>query len=482
MSTLEDKIKKRKEEFDKMKKSVSFNKKIIIIGYGAIGKMLLETVFRIINISNKNIYIIEKDEKKLKNIKRYNVNVVVGTMNNTNYKNILIDMIKSEKDDIILDASYNIDTKDLFLLCHEYGISYINSSYETWNLPSTNDEITYHQRFMSISELNKTHLKTNNFIVSMGCNPGNVNIWTLYALKKINSKTHNYPFTGYADLAQKLGLNVVHISEKDTQITNKPRKQFEYVNTWSEDSVSWYGEAFKVAEISWGTHEKDLPKNIDKALCNEIQTVLNLNGSDVFMYSYTPVTKNIIGMLISHDECYSICNKLTLRDDKNNIIYKPSCYYVYKPCDASFMSLIEVKENYNTFQKKTRLMTSDIVDGRDELGCTLFFQNLDIYWVGSLLDINEARSLYDNEHNDNINATITQVIAGYTGGLLYLIECINNKIYNGLLFPEDLPVQKIIKWTKPMLGPFGLIKIDDWEVEVKDKTKPWQFNEFTYEI
>jgi len=185
-------------------------------------------------------------------------------------------------------------------------------------------------------------------------------------------------------------------------------------------------------------------------------------------------------MLIRHEECYTICEKLTVKDLNNKIIYKPSCYYVYRPCDSSVSSINEVRDNFGEYQDEKRLMTSDIIKGYDEVGCTLFFKNGDIYWVGSLLDIEEARLLYDNQYNHIINSTIVQVLAGYISGLFYLIESIEKHHYRGLLSAEDLPIKKILQWSRPLLGPFGIIKVEDWNLGNKNKTKTdlWQFNDF----
>jgi homospermidine synthase len=201
-------------------------------------------------------------------------------------------------------------------------------------------------------------------------------------------------------------------------------------------------------------------------------------GSDSYAYSYTPIGKNLTGMLIRHEECFAICRKLTLRDDTGKIIYKPSSYYVYKPCDSAIASTQETKDLLGEYQQNLRLMTSDIIEGRDELGCTLFFDSGNIYWVGSLLDINEARLIYDNEFNDVVNATVLQVCAGYLGGIFYLIESIEKKVYRGFMTPEDLPVNKFIQWTKPLIGPFGVIKVTDWTIESLDKQNPLQFEDF----
>ena len=303
----------------------------------------------------------------------------------------------------------------------------------------------------------------------------------MYALEKINQITHKFEYESYADLANKLGLRVVHISERDSHITNKPKKRNEYVNTWASDAVSWYDEAFGPLEISWGTHEKTIPDNIDKNLSNEYQIVLGGTTQcyNTWAYSYTPVGKNLVGMIIRHEECYNICKILTLKNDKNDPIYKPSCYYVYKPCDSAVASTYEVRDNLEVYQTSRRLMTSDIIEGNDELGCTLFFANGDIYWIGSLLDIEEARFIYDNNYNHIINSTILQVVAGYVGAILYLIECIENKKYSGLLNPEELPIRKFVKLTKPLLGSFRLIKVDDWTVNSNPDCM-WQFDDFVF--
>jgi homospermidine synthase len=471
----------RKKVLENMYKSVNFNNKIVIIGYGAIGTALLPLLIKIVNLNLNNIFIIDKNNSRFLNC-NFEVNKIHVELLKDNTKTILIDNIKLKQDDIIIDCSYEINTNYMFTLCSEYGISYINSAVEVWSKKELLQEkdFTFYQRIKSLENQNiLVNNKKNNFIISLGCNPGNVNIWTLFALYKINKKNNNLQFDSYADLANKMGLRVIHISEKDSQITTKPKDINEYVNTWSSDAVSWYDEAFSFLEISWGTHEKKLPLNINKELSNEYQLILDGEGFNSYAYSYTPINKNLVGMLIRHEECFTIAKKLTLKNEKNEIVYKPSCYYVYKPCDSSLASTREVLDNYRKYQEKKRLLTDDIIKGYDELGCTLFFENGDIYWFGSLLDIDEARLIYDNEYNNIINATILQVVCGYLGGIIYLIKQIEKKEYFGLLKPEDLPIKEFVKLTKPFLGPFGLYKVDDWTVETNPQNK-WQFNDFIY--
>lgn len=473
------KMYKRKNNFDKMHNFIDFDNKILIIGCGAVGTALLPIILKVININPKNIYIIDKNNNSFINILRYQklgININNFELNKNNIEDIIINKLKFGKNDIIIDCSYKIDTTFMFRLCSKYNISYTNSSIEAWK--DTKDNPTYYQKINEIEKINnEIKTKSNNFIISLGCNPGNVNIWTLYALTKINSITNNFNFNSYAELAQKMGLQVIHISEKDTQITNKPKKQNEYLNTWSSNYISWYDEAFNYLEINWGTHEKILPKNINIKLSNPHQKIIDKIACESFAKSYVPLSKNMMGMLIRHEECFTISRKLSLYDVNNNIIYKPSCYYVYKPCDSSINSLYEVKEN-DKYQTNYRLMTNDIIEGKDELGVTLFFSNGDIYWIGSLLDITEARLLYDNESNNIINATLVQVIAGYIGSLIYLIKSIKNNNYSGLLLPEDLPIKDFIEWTKPLLGHLVLSKITDCNIKCKDPNNMWQFDDF----
>ena len=472
---------KRKKAVEAMYNSKTFDKKIVIIGYGAIGTALLHLLLKIIKINLNNIYIIDQNNKRFLNCK-YLINKMHIQLTKDNIKDILVNKLQLGQDDIIIDCSYEINTNSLFNLCSEYGISYINSAVEVWSKEEklVEKDYTFYQRIKSLEDQNNLQkVKKNNFIISLGCNPGNVNIWTLYALEILNNKKDKFKYESYADLASKMGLRVIHISEKDSQITKIPKRKLEYVNTWASDAIPWYDEAFSNLEIGWGTHEKNIPTNINKELSNEYQIVLNDEGFKSFGYSFTPISENIVGMLIRHEECLTITKKLTKKDEQQKIIYKPSCYFIYKPCDTSFISTYEVLDNYRNYQENKRLMTDDIIKGYDEIGCTLFFENGEIWWFGSLLDIEEARSIFDNQIDNIINATILQVISGYLGGILYLIEQIEKKEYKGLLLPEDLPIRQFIKRTKPFLGPLGLYKVNNWTVETK-RDAMWQFKDYTY--
>jgi homospermidine synthase len=51
--------------------------------------------------------------------------------------------------------------------------------------------------------------------------------------------------------------SVIHIAERDTQVSAIPKEPGEFVNTWSIDG--FVGEGAQPAELGWGTHERHFP-------------------------------------------------------------------------------------------------------------------------------------------------------------------------------------------------------------------------------
>ena len=76
------------------------------------------------------------------------------------------------------------------------------------------------------------------------------------------------------------------------------------------------------------------------------------------------------GWLISHGEAHSIPDYFTVREN-GKVVYRPTCYYAYHPCDDAVLSLHEMVGHNHTMQEKTRLLRDDIADGFDELGVLL---------------------------------------------------------------------------------------------------------------
>jgi homospermidine synthase len=327
----------------------------------------------------------------------------------------------------------------------------------------------------------------------MGCNPGNVSLWVKQGIYKIAESMKikkKYKEEDINILAQKLDIHVIHVSEKDTQIVKEPKKINEYCNTWSGTRESYYGEALSYVEVSWGTHENNIQNEFlenDITYVDKNFLILNKIGAYTYAQSWIPYVNKYIGNIICHDESYTIGKNLSVSDpnDKNNILYKPSVYYVYHPCNEASNSIYELKERNEKYQDKFRLLTDEIITGRDLLGLTYYLGNGKVYWVGSTLSIAETRELFDHVLDSIINATVLQVVAGYITGIFYLhdLSLDNKKI--GLIVPDKIPLE-YMKYQLPFLGDFLFIEKNNYKLTLVEnninsgigKTTKWNFENF----
>lgn len=510
--------------------SVNYEGNIYIIGYGAIGRALLYMLYKIINISPGAVFLIERKNieeikaEMLATIGHIRTNIINKEVKKANY----LEIFKSVKTgDLIIDCSVNISTEDILILVQGRGASYLNSSVETWDYTQDKDPFNY-SLFYKLSRLTKysKSLGENvkfNALIGMGMNPGMISIWAKLGLDEIKNyyikKGVIIRATGasehYGKLAEQLGLQTIHISEMDTQRVNLPKRRNEYCNTWSSNCEAFYEEAIAPVEFTYGTHEEQKKKHIIDAIKYveaDRYLILDRLCLETKARSYCGISGNYIGSLIRHEENYTIGNEFSIMEGGKKI-YCPSVYYIYHPCNETLMSLYELRERNYKYQDSCRLLTSEIIDGRDELGPTYFMKDGNIFWLGSLLGIEEAREIYsyntpkpaaessggssnnsvsNNYDNNYINATIAQVIGGYIAGIIHLINMIKKEEYVGVIYPEAPPHREIYEKMKPFYGEFIFRKIEDWENPLPNKenkfstarmsipTGPstWQLNEF----
>lgn len=119
------------------------------------------------------------------------------------------------------------------------------------------------------------------------------------------------------------------------------------------------------------------------------------------------------------------------------------------------------------------------------MGLTYFLQNGKVFWIGSTLDIDETRNLFDNEINDIINATILQVIVGYITGIIYINDLNNKNIKKGLIVPDEIPLE-YMKYQLPFLGNFVFVSKYNYSLSIIKNnidsllitSNNWLFNNF----
>jgi homospermidine synthase len=500
-----DSKKKRKQKFDNiLNKKIIFNNKIYFIGFGSIGRPLFWILLKMFIIDIKNITIIDEREINIELDKlcpnKNGLNVIKTKLDKNNY----LDLLKNLSfNDLIIDVANKISTIDIMKLSQDKGCNYISSCIQTWSDPDFSEsknifnDFSIKEKHNRVNEFNKTIINKNfNSIISMGCNPGNVSLWVKFGLLKIAQdkevKINKYYLDNkaikYNLLAQKLGVQTIHISEKDTQRTNNPKKIGEYCNTWSMTIDSYYGEGLSCLELSWGTHESKIKEIFTKdEIINNDENFLICSKIGIYSYaqSWVPICNRYIGNLIPHDESNTIGKFLTIKN--NDIIkYKPSVYYVYHSCNDAMLSIDELKQNNEVKQSNYRLLTDEIIDGRDILGLTFYLEDKKSYWIGSVLSIQESRDLFNNEIDEFINATNVQVIAGYISGILYFIDLGNEK--KGKMSPDDLP-EYLMNYQLPFLGEFIFDKKNNFKLsKIKnnnknpiEETDEWNFKNFLIE-
>jgi homospermidine synthase len=246
----------------------------------------------------------------------------------------------------------------------------------------------------------------------------------------------------FPQLAYLSGLKTIHISERDTQITLLPKRVNEFVNTWSVEGFIEEGVA--PAEMGWGTHEVLIPEGaIFHTSGPGNQICLAQKGAKTWVRSWVP-SGEITGMVIRHGEAFSLSDYLTVWQD-GSPLYRPTVHYAYCPCDCAVNSIHELEMRAFTPQSNHRLLSNDIVDGKDELGCLLMGHDYQSWWIGSVLDIHEARQLVTGQ-----NATTVQVAIGVVAALIYAIRHPNE----GFCLPDDLNFREILDVARPYLGQF----------------------------
>jgi homospermidine synthase len=277
-----------------------------------------------------------------------------------------------------------------------------------------------------------------------------------------------------------LGVKVIHCSERDTQITNNPKKVDEFVGTWSIEGLREEGTA--PAEIGWGTHEATLPPlAYAPSIGPRNQIMLAQMGMNTWVRSWVPDCE-IVGMVIRHGEAFGLSDKFTVLRE-GEVVYRPTVCYAYMPCNDTIVSLHELRcRNYEMQPTLRILREREIVSGADILGALLMGHEYGSWWCGSILSIEETRKLAPGQ-----NATTLQVALGVVSAIMWMIEhrC------EGLCTPEDLPHDYVLKIARPYLGKFLSVP-SDWtplknrKVYFKENlaNQPdediWQFKNFVF--
>jgi homospermidine synthase len=228
--------------------------RILFVGFGSVARCTLPILLKHISVDPKRITIMdfEPNEPALKPWIDQGITFVKDRVTPENLGALLGQHLSAG--DLLIDLAWNIDCGEIMQWCHDHGVLYINTSVEVWDPYGGADnkhptERTLYWRHMNLRRMVAGWSEPGpTAVLEHGANPGLISHFTKHALLDIASQVladkkfsgaqaeqiaHHVKAQEFNHLAHKLGVKVIHCSERDTQITNEPKQVNEFVNTWS---------------------------------------------------------------------------------------------------------------------------------------------------------------------------------------------------------------------------------------------------------
>ncbi len=479
--------------------TVEFSQRILMVGYGSVAQCTLPVLVEHLRVPLSTITVLDFEDRtpQLESWIKQGVTFVREEITPDNLGEVLGRFLRPG--DLLIDLAWNIDCLEILTWCHDRDVLYINTSVEVWDPYDLTQyahptQRTLYWRHQNICRLREFWSQTGvTAVIEHGANPGLISHFTKQALLDIGERLLEEKRVVGAEaeeiaqlrsdrsfnhLAMKLGVKVIHCSERDTQISAVPKQVDEFVNTWSVEGFREEGTT--TAEMGWGTHEKELPPlAFEHQEGPRNQICLAQMGMNTWVRSWVP-NYSIRGMVVRHGEAYTISDRLTVREN-GQAIYRPTVHYAYCPCDAAIMSLNELRGYDYELQPRQRIMGDDIVSGSDILGALVMGHAFQSWWTGSALSIEKSRKLVPHQ-----NATTMQVAISVVAAVMWMIE----HPRMGVRVPDELPHEYILGISQPYLGKF-ISTVSDWTPlkrrtnvfgqyapQSLDLTDPWQFKNF----
>src|SRR5580658_10153172 len=326
---------------------IDFPGRIVIIGFGSIGQGVLPLILRHIGIAPDRITIITAEDVGAEEAARYGVRFVKQRLTRENFRRTLDPVLG--RGDFLLNVSVDVSSIALVRYSWEKGAMYLDTCIEPWPGGYTDPTIPAARRTNYALRKEALALRGGSTrqptaVLTHGANPGLVSHLVKQALLNIAADTHvdaGKPAakSEWAALAQRLGIKVIHIAERDTQVSAIPKEPDEFVNTWSVDG--FVSEGCQPAELGWGSHERNFPRDGKRFdFGGGAAIYLSQPGVATRVRSWTPINGPYHGFLITHAEAISIADYLSVRRD-SQLLYRPTVHYSYHPSGSAVLSVHE---------------------------------------------------------------------------------------------------------------------------------------------
>ena len=465
-------------------KHVTFAGRLVIVGFGSIGQGVLPLLLRHIAIAPQQITIVTAEERGHDEARELGIRFILEPLTRENFTRVLDPLLGPG--DFLLNVSVEVSSIALIEFCWKKGALYLDTCIEPWPGGYTDPSLSpslrsnYALREKAL-ELRRHGAKKPTAVLTHGANPGLVSHLVKEAMLNLVRDTgldtqKPRDRRAWGELAAQLGVKVIHIAERDTQVSPHPKRVGEFVNTWSIDG--FVSEGSQPAELGWGSHERHFPADGRRhEFGSDCAIYLLRPGASTRVRSWTPLEGSYHGFLITHGESISISDYFTLRDG-NSARYRPTVHYAYHPCDGAVLSVHELAGKNWHLQKEKRLIVEEISPGGiDELGVLLMGHAKGAYWYGSQLSVDEARRLVPYN-----NATSLQVTVAVLAGVVWALE----NPAAGVIEPDEMDFERCMAIMRPYLGKV-IGAYSDWTPltdrgrlfpEDVDASDPWQFKNF----
>ncbi|MBL8573188.1 MAG: homospermidine synthase [Hyphomicrobiaceae bacterium] len=458
---------------------------IVMIGFGSIGRGTLPLIERHFNYDKARMVVIDPSDADRKLLDERGIRFIQTAVTRENYRELLTPLLTAGGGQgFCVNLSVDTSSVDLMKLTRELGALYIDTVVEPWLGFYFDDTAGPAARSnYALRETARAEAAANpggtTAVSCCGANPGMVSWFVKKALLDIARDTgvttpEPTDREGWAALAQTLGVKGVHIAERDTQRTKKPKPMDVFWNTWSVEG--FISEGLQPAELGWGTHETWMPDNgrTHEQGCGAAIYLLQ-PGANTRVRTWCPTPGAQYGFLVTHNESISIADYFTVRDAAGKAVYRPTCHYAYHPANDAVLSLHEMFGRAGQRQAAIHVLDeTEIVDGIDELGVLVYGHGKNAYWYGSQLSIEEARKLAPYQ-----NATGLQVSSAVLAGMVWALENPNA----GIVEADEMDWRRCLEVQMPYLGPVNGYYTDWTPLDHRpglfpediDTSDPWQF-------
>lgn len=449
---------------------IKFEGRIVQFGFGAVGKSFYEKLSLEIQFNENNYYVITREEIELiayVNLGGIVANFITAEITRENFREIFGTYLR--EGDLLIDFADTVGTRDICEWCAENNIMYINTGEADWsdNWYSIFEE---HDKKWDLKDRLATDPDKNKYpiVLHHGNNPGLVSHFVREALeyivttqfkkdkelKKLLKEGH------FNEIALRLGLRQIHVSDIDLQQVKGDFDDKLLINTWCTDSF-WF-EMLSEATMDVGTSE-DVDYEADCTMYNKEKGYMEFAKLAVDKRCATFYPEGVFeGHLVPHEETISIARSLEVVED-GRVKYRPTVAFIYKPCDyaGEFLKKSKVNdypnpdqtkpmdsENENgtsivrgyIYPEKVEMLYEDkIKSGTEYVGVFLMGESFQPVWVGNRIELPYLSKGKSNHQWQT--PTITPVAMSTLSAVCWMLK---NKDKGGIYFPEEIPDYKAI--------------------------------------